>query len=313
MTASNLFYGHTKNPDKAAALAFKSAEVTFKNVNKIFFPDDGYTKGDLIAYYQTVAPYLLPHLLNRPLALKRQPDGITDEGFFQKNVAGLVPKWLQTIQIKAESNNKIVEWLVCTNLDALLFMVNLGCIEINPWLSHWPTLDQPDYVIFDLDPNQNENSQLITTALQINQLLKSNHIQSFIKTSGAKGLHIYIPLKSGYSFLQARSFAKKICEQTQKALPKITSIKRNPRERISKIYLDYLQNAKGKTMASAYCVRPYPGAPVSTPLEWDEVNSNLNLKAFNMKTIQKRLQEKGDLWAHFFDQSSKQVIPASFL
>jgi bifunctional non-homologous end joining protein LigD len=313
MDTSTFNNKRANSPSTISNLHYFSSKVNFKNADKIYFPTDGYTKGDLINYYKMVSPYLLPHLISRPQSLKRQPDGIVNNGFFQKNVAGLAPKWIHTKKIKTTRQNELIEWLVCHNIDSLLFIVNIGCIEMNPWLSHCPTLDQPDYVIFDLDPNQNDIVSLVSAALKINELLKSYGIKSFIKTSGAKGLHIFVPLKSGYNFLQTRCFANKICLQTQKQLPNITTTKRNQQDRIGKIYLDYLQNAKGKTMVSVYSIRPINGAPISTPLYWEEVNHSLNLKAFNLKTIEKRLQEKGDIWATFFDENNKQTIPADLL
>src|SRR5690606_25590579 len=298
----------SKSKSKSKANAKSSSDipkskVEFSNLDKVFFPKEGITKGDIIRYYDSIADYILPYLKDRPQSLRRTPDGIEKEGFFQKNVAGMVPKWVKTKKIKSESQDEDIEWMLCQDRDTLLYMANLGCIEINPWSSRVKTLDNPDYIIFDLDPNKADMKKLVTTALKVKEVLDRLKIEGYVKTSGGKGIHVFIPIKPKYTYDQTRDFSLLISQMVHRELPDITSLERMPKKREGKIYLDYLQNGRGKTMASIYSVRPREGAGVSTPLEWDEINDKLDLTNFNLKTIPKRLEEKGDLWEGFFENA----------
>lgn len=287
------------------------SRVEFTNTDKIFFPKMGITKGDVIRYYDSVADYILPYLIDRPQSLRRTPDGIVKEGFFQKNVAGMVPKWIKTKKIKSESQDETIEWLLCQDRDTLLYLANLGCIELNPWSSRTETLDHPDYIIFDLDPNKADMKKLVATALKVKEILDKLHLKGYVKTSGGKGIHVFIPVLPKYTYEQTRDVSLLISQMVHRELPDLTSLERMPKKREGKIYLDFLQNGRGKTMASVYSVRPREGAGVSTPLEWDEINDNLDLTAFNINTVPKRLQEKGELWADFFKDAIdlKKILP----
>ncbi len=277
------------------------SKVELTNLNKMFWPDEKITKGDVVNYYAAIAPLLLPYLKDRPQSMRRTPDGIMKEGFFQKNVAGVVPKWIKTKKIKSSSKEEPIEYLICNDVDTLLFMANWGCIELNPWSSRVGSLNNPDYIIFDIDPKDAPFKNTIATALKTREILGLLNIEPFIKTSGGNGLHIFIPVKPNYTYTQTRDFSHIISQMVNRALPEITSLERMPAKRKGKVYLDFLQNGKGKTMASIYSVRPRPGAGVSTPLHWDEVNEKLDLKAFNIKTILPRIEKVGDLWQQFFD------------
>lgn len=276
------------------------SRVEFTNTQKIFFPKEKITKGDVIRYYDAIAEYILPYLKDRPQSLRRTPDGITKDGFFQKNMKGLAPKWIKTKEIQSDSKNEAIEWMLCQNRDDLLYMVNLGCIEINPWSSRARTPDRPDYIIFDLDPNKADSSKLIATAIKVKEVLDRLGIKGYAKTSGGKGIHVFIPVLPKYTYDQTRDISLLISQMVHHELPDITSLERMPKKREGKIYLDYLQNGRGKTMASIYSLRPREGAGVSTPLEWDEINDSLDVSAFNFYTIHDRLKEKGDLWQNFF-------------
>ncbi|CAM3452283.1 DNA ligase (ATP) [Flavobacterium longum] len=286
--------------DKPKGRAPKKSKVEFSNLEKVFWPKEKITKGDVIAYYDEIADYILPYLKDRPQSLRRTPDGIKSPGFFQKNVAGLAPDWVKTFTIHSDSTDEDIEWLLCQDKDTLLYLANLGCIEINPWSSRVKTLDHPDYVIFDLDPNQADMKKLVATALKVKEILDKLKIKGYVKTSGGKGIHVFIPVKPKYTYEQTRDFSLLISQMVHRELPDITSLERMPDKRIGKVYLDYLQNGKGKTMASIYSIRPREGAGVSTPLDWDEINEHLDPKVFNIKTVPARLQEKGDLWKDFF-------------
>ncbi|GEP51752.1 ATP-dependent DNA ligase [Flavobacterium noncentrifugens] len=294
----------TKKPaesDKALSKELPSdTKVEFTNLDKIYFPKEKITKGDVVQYYNSVADYILPYLIDRPESLRRTPDGINSEGFFQKNVAGTVPKWIKTRKIKSDSAETAVEWLLCQDKETLLFLANYGCIEMNPWSSRIGSLNNPDYIIFDLDPKGAPMKNIVKTALKVKEILDSLSVPAYIKTSGGNGLHVFIPVEPKYTYEQTRNFSHLVSQMVHRDLPEITSLERMPNKRKGKVYLDFLQNGKGKTMASIYSLRPREGAGVSTPLEWNEINDGLDLKAFNIKTIPDRLADKGDLWKDFF-------------
>ncbi len=270
--------------------------VKVKNPGKVFWPEEGYTKGDVIEYYRKISGYIVPYLKDRPESLNRHPNGITGGSFYHKDMAGLAPAWIPTIKIRSEHEKKVVEYLICQDERTLVYMANLGCIEINPWASRTGSLDNPDYAVFDLDPEHADFRNVVKTALVIRNILKDAGAESFCKTSGSRGLHLFIPLGARYSYQQARDFAELIAGIANAKLPEITSVVRSPGKRRKKVYIDYLQNGKGKTMAAAYSLRPKPGAPVSTPLKWTEVKAGLDPAKFTIKTIFRRLQRTGDLW-----------------
>lgn len=276
------------------------SKVEFSNLDKVFWPKEKYTKGDVIAYYNSIADYILPYLKDRPQSLLRTPNGISKPGFFQKNVEGQVPDWIKTRKLKSKSTDESVTYLLCQDRDTLLFLANWGCIELNPWSSRVGNLNNPDYIIFDLDPNEADIKKIVKTALTLKEILDLLQVPAYVKTSGGKGIHVFIPVLPKYSYTQTREFSHLVSQMVLKKLPEIVSLERSPSKRKGKVYLDFLQNGKGKTMASIYSIRPREGANVSTPLEWKEINNKLDLNQFNIKTLPKRLQEKGDLWANFF-------------
>lgn len=288
---------------KKTTKGFDTEKVEISNPDKVFWPIEGYTKGDVIAYYDEMADYILHYIKDRPQSMRRNPDGIKNEGFFQKDMAGKAPSWAKTRKIKSSSKGESVEYLICNDKETLIYMANLGCIEINPWSSRVGRINNPDYIIFDLDPNKASLKDLVTTAKKVKEILDSLSIKGYLKTSGGKGLHVFIPIQPKYTYDQTRDFSHIISEAVHKALPKITSLERSPAKRIGKVYLDFLQNGKGKTMACAYSLRPREGATASAPLEWDELDNKFDLKNYNIKTLPKRVKEKGDLWKNFFDDA----------
>lgn len=271
-------------------------QINLTNLNKIFWPKKKYTKGDVMAYYQKIAPYILPYLKDRPENLNRHPNGIKGKSFFQKDVDHTPPSWVKTARIYSQSNKKYLRYLLCNDKATLIYLTNLGCIEINPWSSRIQSLDKPDYLVIDLDPLDVGFNKVVKTAQTIRQVLESVKINSYPKTSGATGLHIYMPLGTKYTYEQAKNFAKLIAGLVNKKIPSITSIERNPAKRRGKVYLDYLQNSKGQTLAAPYSLRPRPGATVSTPLKWSEVKSGLDPKKFTIQTIFARVKKTGDLF-----------------
>jgi bifunctional non-homologous end joining protein LigD len=272
-----------------------SSKVEFSNLDKVFWQEEGYTKGDIISYYNRIASLLLPYLLDRPQSLNRHPNGITGESFYQKDILS-APSFAKRVALHSNSDSKTVHWLVCNNRDTLLYMANLGCIEINPWSSRLAKKDFPDYLIIDLDPNGADFKEVVVTALTVKKLLDKAELVSFVKTSGKTGLHILVPLGAKYSFEQARQFAELLARTVQRELPHTTSVVRDPQKREKKIYIDFLQNRRGQTITAPYSLRPVPGALVSTPLLWKELTPRLNPSDFTIRTIFKRLTKKGDIW-----------------
>jgi bifunctional non-homologous end joining protein LigD len=266
------------------------------HLDKIFWPKEQYSKGDLLQYYEEIAPYILPYLKDRPESLNRFPNGIEGESFYQKDVNHSTPDWVQTVSLYSESGNKTIRYAMCQDKDTLLYLANLGCIEMNPWNSRYTKPDFPDYLVLDIDPEGVGFKETITVALATHDLLEKAKIKNFCKTSGATGLHIYVPLESKYHYDQVRDFEFLINTMVHQKLPDLTSLERKPEKRQQKIYLDYLQNRRGQTMASAYSLRPREGAPVSTPLRWDELKPSLKPNQFHIHNILKRIKKVGDLW-----------------
>ena len=246
--------------------------VQLTNLNKVYWPEDGYKKGDLIRYYREVAGVMLPHLKNRPQSLNRHPNGIHGKSFFQKDVRQQPPpEWVQTVEITSDSEDKTALTLLCQDEASLVYLANLGCIEINPWNARVSTLDFADYLLLDLDPEDISFDHVVEAAQTIHKVLEQVGAESFCKTSGKRGLHVYVPFGARYTHDQAKHFAELIARIVNAKLPSTTSLVRNPSGRQGRVYLDYLQNGKGKTLAAPYSVRPYPKATVSTPLKWSEV------------------------------------------
>lgn len=271
-------------------------QVRVTHSDKLYWPKDEITKGDLIAYYRDVAKTILPYLKNRPESLNRHPQGIEGENFFQKDVDHQPPRWVKTTRIHSESPDKDINWLLCQDEATLVYVANLGCIELNPWHSRIGKLDQPDYLLIDLDAKTTTFEAIIEVAREVRKMLDELGLASFPKTSGKTGLHICIPLGAKYTYEQAKQFDQILMQLVRERLPKITSTERTPAKRKGKVYLDFLQNRRGQTMAAAYCVRPVPGATVSTPLEWREIRKGLDPHRFTIRTTAKRLEKKGDLW-----------------
>jgi bifunctional non-homologous end joining protein LigD len=273
-------------------------KVEVTNLKKIYWPDEGYTKGDLIDYYDSMADYVLPYLKDRPISLNRFPNGIEGENFFQKDLIHK-PEWVKTVPLFSEHDQGDIHWLICNNKDSLLYLANLGSIEINPWNSRYTNPDHPDYLIIDLDPEGISFKEVIKTAKLVKDILDEADTDCFLKTSGKTGLHILVPLKAKYTYDQAKQFAEIVANKVFAELPETTSVVRDPKKREHRIYVDFLQNRKGQTIAAPYCVRPVPKATVSTPLEWKELTSDLTPADFTIKNILKRVKKKGDIWKKF--------------
>ncbi|MEN5055591.1 DNA ligase D [Sphingobacterium kitahiroshimense] len=285
------------NPtDKTQVKKVNKHELKFTNLDKIFWPKEKITKRDLINYYYQIAPYILPYLKDRPQSMNRFPDGITGEGFYFKNVADSAPEWADTYLYKSETDQKDKLYLVGKDEATLLYMANLGCIEMNPWSSTIKKPDNPTFCIIDLDPDKNSFNQVIETAQVAKQLLDDMGVPSYCKTSGSTGLHIYIPLNNKYTYEQSKEFARVIVTLINRELPDYTTLERTVKDRKGKMYLDFLQNRPHATIAAAYSVRPKPGATVSMPLYWEEVRKGLKMSDFTIFNAIERLESVGDIF-----------------
>jgi bifunctional non-homologous end joining protein LigD len=299
--------------EHAALLAadLKEAEITidkhrlkFTNLDKLFYPKDGYRKRDLLNYYDAVAPLLLPHLKDRPLSLKRYPNGIEKPFFFQKQVAESFPKWLPTALAEG------IEYAIGDDRAALLFLVNLGCIDHNPWMSRVGSLEHPDYVLIDLDPHECSYDTIVEAALWVRGRLDRISLRSFPKTTGGDGMHIFVPLEPRYTYAQVRSFAEALAALGAAERPDLFTTPRTvARREKGKVYFDWQQIAEGKTISAPYVLRAYPGAPVATPLAWDEVTPRLRPEQFHLGNALARFDRVGDLFEGVL-KSAQRLEPA---
>jgi len=271
-------------------------ELKFTNLSKVFWPDEQITKRDLINYYYQVAPFILPYLKDRPQSMNRFPDGIKGEGFYYKDVTGKAPDWIHTYLYHSDADDRDRKYLVGHDEATLLYMANLACIEMNPWSSTIKKPEHPTFCIIDLDPDKNSFNQVIEAAQVTKQVLDDMGVPCYCKTSGSTGLHVYIPLGNKYTYEQSKEFARIIVTLVHKELPKYTSHERIVSNRKGKMYLDFLQNRPHATIATAYSVRPKPGATVSMPLEWDEVKKGLTMQDFTIFNALERIKGKGDIF-----------------
>ncbi|MDB5251547.1 MAG: Bifunctional non-ous end joining protein LigD [Flaviaesturariibacter sp.] len=282
--------------DHAKIVAVNDHDLKLSNLKKFFWIKEGITKGDLLNYYSAVSPFLMPYLKDRPQSLNRFPNGSEGKNFYQKNMAGKLDPWIQTFRRVSASSLLPKYFLVCADTAHLLYMVNLGCIEINPWHSTIYKPNNPNWCVIDLDPGEIAFTKVVETALVVKDVLDSLGIVSYPKTSGSTGIHIYIPLEGKYGYDQSRQLAELVANLVHAELPAITSLERNPAKRTDKIYVDFLQNRPIQTICSPYSVRPKPGATASAPLHWSEVNNGLRIESFTMKNMMERLRAEGDLF-----------------
>ena len=327
-TAGKVKQGSAMNKSPATEPKGKNAEVdpnerdvTFgrntvhlTNLSKVFWPKEGYTKGDVLNYYERMHAVLLPHLKDRPQSLFRTPNGLKGPGFYQKDAGGAAPPWVPSVKVPSDGRDgAVIDYLLCNDPATLLYMANLGCIEINPWTSRRQHLLKPDHVVMDLDPSDKNNfDEVVEAALAVKVVLDHIGVKGYCKTSGSTGLHIYIPVGGRYTFTQLAPFAKDIMRVVQHMLPKTTTLERSLAKRSKRqIYLDHLQNRKGQTLASVYSIRPKPGATVSTPLQWKEVKPGLDPRTFTINTVPKRLEKRGDLFAGVLGKTAFDLKKAS--
>jgi bifunctional non-homologous end joining protein LigD len=282
--------------------------LRFTNLNKIYFPGDDLTKRNLIAHYWRVAPLILPFLKDRPLVLRRYPNGINGKPFFQKDAGAGTPEWVKTVAIDSEHRGETIDYIVANDRATLLYLANLGCIDENPWSSRYTDMDHPDYVFIDLDPTEGASfTTVIKVAKIVLSLFEKVGMKVYAKTSGGRGIHIFLPLEPRYSYEQARIFVEAIASLVSQKYPGLLTQERSVRKRVKgTIHIDSHQNSRGQSLASVYSVRAYPHGPVSTPVRMkDLLSDKLQPDHWNLKNIEARLDEVGDLWADFWKNRQK--------
>jgi len=268
-------------------------EVPFTNLDKVFWPDEGITKGDLVEYYRTIAPWMLPYLSDRPLVLDRYPDGIKGKSFFQRNAPDMAAGRVRTVPILGEGGTRAIDFFLADDAGALLWLVNLGVIPFHVWSSRLPDLDRPDWSILDLDPKGAPFAWVVRIAQEIRGLCEQIGMPCFIKTSGGSGLHVLLPLGARCGHDPARQLAELLARIVTDRLPEIATTARAIPARRGRVYVDALQNGRGKLLAAPFSVRPRPGAPVSTPLDWKEVDARLDPSRFTIRTVPARMKRRG--------------------
>jgi bifunctional non-homologous end joining protein LigD len=285
----------TKRPAKprAAGAPGEPHEVALTNLKKKFWPD-GTTKGDLVGFYEKIAPLLLPYLRDRPLVLTRYPDGIEGKFFFQKDAPVYVPDWVRTEVIHAKDVDRDIRYFVIDDADMLRYVANMGTIPLHVWNARVASLDRPDWMVLDLDPKEAPFAHVVQVARALKKILDDLELPSYPKTSGATGLHVLLPMGQRYTHEEVRTFARLLATMVVETLPEISTVVRAIKGRGGKVYVDFGQNGHGHTIVAPYSVRPLPGAPASCPLRWEEVNARLDPARFTIRTIPGRFEEMDD-------------------
>jgi bifunctional non-homologous end joining protein LigD len=276
---------------------FGERSLALTHLGKAFWPDEGITKRDLLTYYLRVAPHLLPHLKDRPMVLRRYPNGVQDDGFFMKQAPAHRPAWVETVSVRQRA--RTADFVLVQDLPTLLWVVNLGCIDLNPWYARADDLERPDLLYFDLDPGDDAPfSQVREGALAVHEALATLGMPAYVKTTGSRGLHVVVPIVRGPVQGDVWAFSKALARELSGRHPRLFTVDyalaRRPRDRV---LIDHKQNARGQTLASIYSVRPRPRAPVSTPLTWKEVGRDVAIEDYRLDNVLRRLGRRGDLWA----------------
>jgi bifunctional non-homologous end joining protein LigD len=300
---AELFKGHSET----VTIELDGKRLRLSNLSKVYFPESGYTKRNLLAYYHRIADFVLPFLRDRPLVLRRYPDGIKGQAFFQKDLREGVPEWFTTVPLDSEERGKEIHYATANDRASLLFLTGLGCIDHNPWSSRYADLEHPDYFFFDLDPSEGTDfSVVVTIARALHKKLEELQLSSFLKTSGATGFHLYIPVEPVYTYEQLRTFAEIVARTVATEHPNLVTNERSVARRpAGRVLVDVHQNALGRPLAAPYSVRAFPQAPVSAPVLPRELRTGLRPETLNMKTIFARLREKGDLWGDFWKRRQR--------
>jgi bifunctional non-homologous end joining protein LigD len=296
-----------KGRSETVTIELDSKRLRFSNLNKVYFPESGYTKRNLLAYYYRMADFILPFLRDRALVLRRYPDGIRGQAFFQKDVREGLPEWFKTVPVDSEHRGEVIQYATANDRASMLFLTGLGCIDHNPWSNRYDDVDHPDYFFFDLDPSDGtEFSVVVAVAQALHEKLEELQLANFLKTSGATGIHIYIPIEPVYTYEQLRTFGEIIARTVTAEHPSLVTHERIVARRpAGRVLIDVQQNAHGRPLAAAYSVRAFPHAPVSAPLLPRELRPSLRPETLNIQTVFARLKEKGDLWGDFWKRRQR--------
>jgi bifunctional non-homologous end joining protein LigD len=283
---------------QAHVFAHGGRQVRVTNIDKVFFPDDGLTKGDLISYYYNVAPMMLPFLRDRPIAMQRVPDGIYGEAFYEKQRPKGAPEWVRTVPVSAEGGTRRIDFIVVDDVATLVWLAQIASVEVHAWTSRWPALDEPDFAVMDLDPHEPITFEDVrAVARMVKVVLDGLGLKAFPKTSGGSGLQVFIPLAPGHTYKEVRDFCTAVGAMLRSVYPERVTMEASKPKRAGKVYVDAGQNAKGQTLVAPYSVRPYPGATVSAPLAWNELEDEIYPEQFRMSTLFERIEQVGDLFA----------------
>jgi bifunctional non-homologous end joining protein LigD len=289
----------------AATVQTDGKEVTLTNLDKPFWPELRITKGDLIQYYADVAPLLLPHIRDRAMVMKRYPHGAAGEFFFMKRAPSPRPEWIRTCRIHHDSGN-VIDFPIIGDLPSLLWVINLGCIDLNQWYATCDDVDRPDYLHFDLDPGTATWDQVLESARIVHEALTALKMPAVAKTTGSKGIHVYVPIVRGPVQKDVWTFAKALAQELANRHPKLmTSAYKVANRPKGRVLVDYNQNAWGRTLASVYSVRPHPRACVSTPITWKEVDKGVQIEDFRLDNVRSRFKKTGDLFKPLLKKSGR--------
>jgi bifunctional non-homologous end joining protein LigD len=293
-----------KKPEGAVTVEIAGEPVAFTHLDRIYWPEEEISKFDLLSYYIRIAPRMLPFLEERPAILQRYPGGIGAPKFFQHDLES-APGYLYAVRMQNEEGREI-DYAVYRGLPSLLYLVNIGTIEQHPWHSRLAEITRPDWLVLDLDPHAAPWENVIKTALTARKVFERHGLRAYPKTSGSSGIHIYLPLRPEYEYEAVSEFAHALAKEVADAIPEIATVERTLAERKkAQVYVDWLQNAKGKSMAAPYSVRARPGAPVSMPLTWEQVAKGVRISDFPLKNIFRRMARRKDSWSRFFDDRQK--------
>src|SRR5271168_1468382 len=279
----------TKVRGKTATPAAAAPKASVTNPEKVFWPKDGYTKGDLVAYYRAISKWMLPYLKDRPVMLTRYPDGIEGKSFYQKDAPAFVPSWIRTEKVYSEDSQREISYFILESEEALAYVANLAAVTIHIWSSRIPHLERPDWLLFDIDPKGTTTRRAVEVAREVAAVLREVALEPCLKTSGQMGIHVVVGLASKYTYEQAKMFSELVAQVVVNRIPAIATINRNPRTRNGRVYIDYLQLGHGKTIAAPFSVRPMPGAPVSAPMTWKELKPSLDPGVYNIATMPARM------------------------
>src|SRR3954447_15249379 len=289
----------------SAKVKVEGKEVQLTNLDKPFWPELGITKGDLIRYYADVAPLLLPHIRDRAMVMKRYPHGAAGEFFFMKRAPQPRPAWIRTCRIDHDSGN-VIDFPVIDDVPSLLWVINLGCIDLNQWYATCDDVDRPDYLHFDLDPGSATWEQVLESGRIVHEALTTLKMPAYPKTTGSKGVHVYVPIVRGPTQKDVWTFAKALAHELAGRHPKLmTSEYKVAKRPKGRVLVDYNQNAWGRTLASVYSVRPHPRACVSTPITWKEVDKGVEIEDLRLDNMPARIKKRGDLWAGLLDPKKR--------